>query len=197
MSAAYLDVAAWLSAMVLGLAGALKLGRPSPAAAFLLALRLPSQVALVRALAVVELAAAGGALIVGSWRWAAVAVLYALFGAILLVHRSRTGAREVSCRCLGTLAPTPLVPHAALALVLAGVGTGAAVSNQPALPDVLGNVSVSSAVLLVALLGLSVLLLGGIAASTPVRRRGAQAAGSVPKLGGEGGPPTFQVKTHG
>lgn len=196
MAGVYLDLVTWLAALVLIIAGILKWLRPRPAAQFLAAQRLPSSTALVRSLAGIELAVGACALILGGLWLLLVATLYALFAATLLVHRRRTGARAVSCGCLGTSVEMPIRSHVALALLMAAASFVGALADRRGLGPVLTHVALGSAVLLVALLGLTLCLLSGLARTASLHRRSTAtlAGGSGPQVS-SAPPPTFAVGT--
>ncbi|HEY7069746.1 MAG TPA: MauE/DoxX family redox-associated membrane protein [Acidimicrobiales bacterium] len=168
MLPALVDVVVWLAAAVLVAAGALKLRRPVPAALFVRRLGLPATPPAVRAVAVVEIVvgvevlALGGALVP-----AAAVTLYLAFLASLAWYYARTGERTVSCGCFGGTAPVPIVPHAAALLVALVATTASALIGREPLVDVLGSVPAPEALLLIALLGLTLVALLGWSTGRP------------------------------
>jgi hypothetical protein len=109
----------YLAAAGLLVASALaKLRRPGPAADALVELHLPATILLVRAVSLVEIAAA--VLMVAQPELGApiACALYLGFAALVLVQLVRGGTR--SCGCLGSAALAPTRLHAALNVALAG-----------------------------------------------------------------------------
>jgi len=168
MLPALVDVVVWLGAAVLVAAGALKLRRPVPAALFVRRLGLPATPPAVRAVAVVEILVGAGVLVLGGPAVLAAAVaLYVAFLASLTRYHLRTGERTVSCGCFGAMAEVPLLPHAAALLVALIATTGAALTGRDPLVSVLGEVPAPEAVLLLALLALTLGALLGWSTGTP------------------------------
>jgi hypothetical protein len=129
VSAALLPV--YLAAAGLLVASAVaKLRDPGPAADALAELRIPATRPLVRAVALVELAAAVLMVAVPARGAPAACVLYAGFAALVLAQLVRGSVR--SCGCLGSAALPPTRLHLALNLALAGCCAFAH-------PDVLGS----------------------------------------------------------
>lgn len=122
----------WLlaAALLLVLAGGVKLREPSAAASFLGALGLPASRPLVCAAALVEIAAGGSALVWPRPAAAAIALLYGLFAALVTLQLRR--GISVSCGCLGARTIPPSRVHLTLNLLGAGVGCAAAATPPPA-----------------------------------------------------------------
>lgn len=120
----------WLlaAALLLVLAGGVKLREPSAAASFLGALGLPASRLLVCAAALAEIAAGGSALVWPRPAAAAIALLYGLFAALVTLQLRR--GISVSCGCLGARTIPPSRVHLAANLLCAAIG-GAAVAAPP------------------------------------------------------------------
>jgi hypothetical protein len=73
----------------------------------------------------------------------------------------------VSCGCFGGTAPVPIVPHAAALLVALIATTATAVTGREPLVDVLGSLPAPEALLLVAVLGLTLVALLGWSTGRP------------------------------
>lgn len=106
---------------LLGAAGALKVARPSTTARALRELGLPASPALVRAVALAELAVAAGALVGGGRAFAAlVAASYLGFAAFVLAALRR-GTPLSTCGCFGVEDTPPTAVHLGLNLAAAAV----------------------------------------------------------------------------
>lgn len=116
-------------ALVLVAAGLSKLARPSQAGAALRTIGLPGARAVVRALAVAEVAA-GIAFVVGTGRAAAalLAAFHVGFAAVALVLRRRAA----DCGCFGHATPVTGV-HLAVNVVVAAIAAAAVVDPVPSL----------------------------------------------------------------
>ena len=149
----------WLAASVLAVAGTLKLARPASTAGALRDAGLPSHALLVRALGVLELAAAGAALLLGGViPAAAVSALYLAF--TVFAWRQRRASSTSSCGCLGDSSAPLTWTHVVLDGVFAVLAAGAALTAAPSLPgalapggplDAAGAAAIGTAVALLAL----------------------------------------------
>jgi hypothetical protein len=115
-------------------AGLVKLRQPGTAGAFLASLGLPAPRLLVRAGALLEIAAGGAAAFWPQIAALAIALLYAAFAALVTVQlRRQTG---VPCGCLGAATGPASRVHLALNLVCTTLAASAAIAPPPALPTV-------------------------------------------------------------
>lgn len=114
------------SAALLGAAGALKVGRPATTARALRAVGLPGSPILVRVGAALEVAVAGGAVLVGSRPFAAaVALSYLAFAGFVLVALRRRVPLS-SCGCFGGQDTPPTYGHVTFDLTAAAVAVAVA-----------------------------------------------------------------------
>lgn len=122
-------------ALVLVAAGGSKLARPSAAGAALRTIGLPGSRAVVRALAVAEIAA-GSAVVAGTGRPAAaiVAAFHLGFTGVALVLRRRAA----DCGCFGQATPVTGV-HLAVNVAVAAVAAAAVVDPVPSLGAAIGD----------------------------------------------------------
>jgi hypothetical protein len=118
------------AALLLVLAGAVKLRRPAPAVDFLAALGLPAPRLLVAAGAVLELAAGSSALVWPRTAAAGIALLFAAFAGLTALQLRR--GVSVSCGCFGARTIPPSRVHLSLNLLGAAVGCAAAAAPPPA-----------------------------------------------------------------
>jgi len=181
------DVVAWFGALLIVLAGAMKLRSPRVAAGFLARIGFPASLTAVRVIALVELAAGVAVLVSGRDEALMVAAaLYASFGAALLIYLRRTGERYVSCGCFGSSLELPVLEH------LAGVATVVvallvtAIVPSASLAHVLAATAPGLSILLVFLEALALVgVLGFIGA--PANRSASSAAGDFRLLPPAGG----------
>jgi hypothetical protein len=149
-------------------AGMLKLRQPGTAAAFLASFGLPAPRLLVRAGALLEIAAGGAAPFHPQLSAVAIALLYALFALLVAVElRQQTG---VPCGCLGADSGPASRVHLALNLLCAALAGVAAVVPPPAYSSLAasdplaalsaGFVAISVAVLAVAAVSLLPVTMG-------------------------------------
>jgi hypothetical protein len=121
-----------VAAALIGLGGALKLGRPATTARALGEMGLPSSPLLVRVGAAVEIAVAAGALAWASVPFAmAVALSYLGFAGFVLAALRR-GVPLASCGCFGVQDTPPTYVHLALNLAAAGVAVAVALGPHGA-----------------------------------------------------------------
>ena len=151
----------WLLAvaLLLVLAGAVKLREPADAASFLGALGLPPSRLLVGAAAVVEIAAGGSALVWPRAAAVAIALLYGIFTALVTVQLRRGVA--VSCGCLGARTIPPSRVHLTANVLCAVIACAAVADPPPAFATVAA--STPSAAALAAFAGAASALLAAAA----------------------------------
>jgi hypothetical protein len=126
-------------AVVLLVAAAAKLTRPTRAVEALRQARLPGTPMLVRLLAALELAVAGLVLVVGGPVPAlALAALHLGFAAFVIRLRA-TGGASATCGCFGGADAPAERLHVVVNLVSAGVAAAAAVAGADALASTVGD----------------------------------------------------------
>jgi hypothetical protein len=127
------------SALLLAVAGGLKVVRPRSAAHALRSAGLPGTVLLARVLGVVEIVIAVAAIALGGRLTAAlVAVCYLGFAGFVVQLRRRAGA-QADCGCFGAEASPASPVHVALNLVIALVALAAVAWPTDGIADVLAD----------------------------------------------------------
>jgi hypothetical protein len=116
-------------AALVGVGGAVKLGRPATTARALDQMGLPSSAALVRLGAAAEVVVAAGALAWGSRPFAAALALSYLGFAGFVLAALRRGVPLSSCGCFGVQDTPPTYGHVVLNLAAVGVATAVALGS--------------------------------------------------------------------
>jgi hypothetical protein len=143
-----------VAAVVLVVAGALKVVDPVPAVGALRQLGLPAGNGSVRAVAVVEVAVGAAALVLaGPVPAALVAISYLAFTGVVIAAL-RAGTMISSCGCFGRDDTPPDASHVLVNLALAAVAAGAAISGSPSPWDAVVGAGAVEGVLAVGLVAL-------------------------------------------
>jgi hypothetical protein len=143
-----------VAAVVLVVAGALKVVDPVPAVGALHQLGLRAGNGSVRAVAVVEVAVGAAALVLaGPVPAALVAISYLAFTGVVIAAL-RAGTMISSCGCFGRDDTPPDASHVLVNLALAAVAAGAAISGSPSPWDAVVGAGTVEAVLAVGLVAL-------------------------------------------
>jgi hypothetical protein len=143
-----------VAAVVLVVAGALKVVDPVPAVGALRQLGLPAGNGSVRAVAVVEVAVGASALLLaGPVPAALVTISYLAFTGVVIAAL-RAGTMISSCGCFGRDDTPPDASHVLVNLALAAVAAGAAISGSPSPWDAVVGAGAVEGVLAVGLVAL-------------------------------------------
>ena len=129
--------------VILGLllvAGVAKFVRPGATADVAMAAGIPASTWVVRIFALVEIAAAMTAFVVGGWIPAlTVGILYLVFAGFVVMLKMR-GIKTAGCGCFGQESDDPPgYPHIAVNVVAALIATGAAVVSIPDIAAVMAD----------------------------------------------------------
>ena len=128
----------WMFAVLLLVAGAIKLTQPAATGAALQGARMPSDPRIVRTLGLGEIALAATVLVIGGWLPAALlAATYTVF-AIFTARQSRRGA---GCGCFGDANAPATNVHVGVDVAGALCAAVAAVAGAPAVVDVPGGMA--------------------------------------------------------
>ena len=125
------------AALLLVLAGVVKVRQPGPAVSFLAALGLPAPRLLVGAGALLEIGAGGSALVLPRPGAAAIALLYASFTAIVTLQLRR--GVSVSCGCFGARTIPPSRVHLWLNVLCVAIASASLAVPPPSFASVAGS----------------------------------------------------------
>jgi hypothetical protein len=143
-----------VAAVVLVVAGALKVADPVPAVGALRQLGVPAGNGSVRAVALLEVAVGAAALVLaGPVPAVLVAISYLAFTGVVIAAL-RAGTMISSCGCFGRDDTPPDASHVLVNLALAAVAAGAAISGSPNPWDAVVSAGAVEGVLAVALVAL-------------------------------------------
>lgn len=138
----------YIASLLLVVAGAPKLARPDETARALRSVGLPGSTAIVRVLAVTEMAVGAYALLFGGRLSAlAVAIVYLGFAGFV-AYALANGGVVASCGCFGRDDTPPTWAHLILNLAFAGAGIAAAIAPVAGLIDTMQQEPLAGSVLI-------------------------------------------------